>query len=72
LEAGEKLNPDLIESAAGASVRNAQPMEQNGYKIPLFLAVIEQELKAVSACRNDEAGSMGKESLNIKEEKEKK
>jgi xanthine dehydrogenase YagS FAD-binding subunit len=69
---GKKLDPDLIKRAAEASVRNAQPMEQNGYKIPLFKAVIEEELKAASVRRNGESGSHGKESLNIRKNKEKK
>jgi xanthine dehydrogenase YagS FAD-binding subunit len=69
---GKKLDPDLIKRAAEASVRDAQPMEQNGYKIPLFRAVMEEELTAAGARRNDEAGSPAKESLNIKKNKEKK
>lgn len=45
---GRKLDPYLIKQAADASVRNAQPMEQNGYKIPLFRAVMEEQLQAIA------------------------
>lgn len=43
---GRKLDADTLRKAAEAVVRNAQPMEQNGYKIPLFQAAVEEELKA--------------------------
>jgi len=43
---GKKLDADTIRKAAEAVVRNAKPMEQNGYKVPLFQAVVEEELKA--------------------------
>jgi xanthine dehydrogenase YagS FAD-binding subunit len=46
---GKKLEPALIGQAAGAAVRNARPMEQNGYKVPLFKAVIEEQLRAMTA-----------------------
>jgi xanthine dehydrogenase YagS FAD-binding subunit len=44
---GRKLEPHLIRKAADAAVRKARPMEQNGYKIPLFKAVIEEQLQAL-------------------------
>jgi xanthine dehydrogenase YagS FAD-binding subunit len=34
--------------AADAAVKNAEPMKRNGYKIPLFRSVIEQELMAIA------------------------
>jgi xanthine dehydrogenase YagS FAD-binding subunit len=43
---GRKLDSDALRKAAEAVVRNAQPMEQNGYKIPLFRAAMEEELTA--------------------------
>jgi xanthine dehydrogenase YagS FAD-binding subunit len=45
---GRKLDPQTIDQAAEAVVRNAEPMEQNGYKIPLFKAVITEELEAIA------------------------
>jgi xanthine dehydrogenase YagS FAD-binding subunit len=44
---GRKLDPAVIGQAAAAAVRNARPMEQNGYKVPLFKAVIEEQLRAM-------------------------
>jgi xanthine dehydrogenase YagS FAD-binding subunit len=46
--AGQKLDPGVIRRAAEAAVQRARPLEQNGYKIPLFRAVIEEELQAIS------------------------
>lgn len=45
---GGRLNRDRAASAAGAAVRNAEPMEQNEYKIPLFRGLIEQQLTAIA------------------------
>ncbi|MHC1744563.1 MAG: xanthine dehydrogenase family protein subunit M [Syntrophobacteraceae bacterium] len=45
---GKKLEPELIRKAAEAAMRNARPMEQNGYKVPLFKAVLEEELHAMT------------------------
>jgi xanthine dehydrogenase YagS FAD-binding subunit len=45
---GKKLDARLIRDAAEAAVKGAEPMGQNGYKIPLFRAVIEEELQAIS------------------------
>ncbi len=44
---GRKLEPRVIREAAEAAVRTARPMEQNGYKVPLFKAVIEEQLLAL-------------------------
>jgi len=41
---GKKLDADIIAKAADAAMKNAQPLEQNGYKIPLFKGMIEEEL----------------------------
>jgi xanthine dehydrogenase YagS FAD-binding subunit len=45
---GKKLDAGLIRDSAEAAVKGAEPMGQNGYKIPLFRAVIEEELQAIS------------------------
>ncbi len=45
---GQNLTPDVMRKAAEASVQRAKPMEQNAYKIPLFRAVIEEELQAIA------------------------
>jgi xanthine dehydrogenase YagS FAD-binding subunit len=33
---------------AAAAVKNEEPMAQNGYKIPLFRGLIEQELTGIA------------------------
>ncbi len=45
---GQKLTPEVIQKAAEVSVQRAKPMEQNAYKIPLFRAIIEEELQAIA------------------------
>lgn len=45
---GHKLEPSLIKKAAEAAVQRARPLKQNAYKIPLFRAVIEEELQAIA------------------------
>lgn len=45
---GKRLEPSIIKEAAQVAVQRAQPMEQNGYKVPLFRAVIEEELEAIT------------------------
>jgi xanthine dehydrogenase YagS FAD-binding subunit len=44
---GKRLDADTVARAAEAAVKNAEPLEQNGYKIPLFRSVIEEELLAI-------------------------
>jgi xanthine dehydrogenase YagS FAD-binding subunit len=44
---GKPLDASTIASAAQAGVKNAEPLEHNGYKIPLFKAVLEEELTAI-------------------------
>jgi len=44
---GNRLDRNRAAKAAGAAVKNAQPMEQNEYKIPLFRGLIEQQLMAL-------------------------
>ncbi|MBW2442660.1 MAG: xanthine dehydrogenase family protein subunit M [Deltaproteobacteria bacterium] len=44
---GRQLNRDRAAQAAEAALENADPMEQNAYKIPLFRNLIEQQLMAI-------------------------
>jgi len=44
---GKNLDADVIAMAAAAALKNAQPLKENGYKIPLFRGVIEEELAAI-------------------------
>ncbi len=43
---GKALDRDTVLKAAEAAVKGADPMEKNGYKIPLLKAVVEEELAA--------------------------
>jgi xanthine dehydrogenase YagS FAD-binding subunit len=45
---GKRLDADTITRAAEAAVKNAEPLDQNGYKIPLFRGVLEEELAAIA------------------------
>jgi xanthine dehydrogenase YagS FAD-binding subunit len=45
---GRRLNPDRAAKAARAAIKNAEPMAQNEYKIPLFQGLIEQQLLAIA------------------------
>ena len=42
--AGRKLDAETAERAAGAAVKDAQPLEHNEYKISLFRAIVQEEL----------------------------
>jgi xanthine dehydrogenase YagS FAD-binding subunit len=46
---GRELDSAVIAAAAKAVVEGAEPLEKNGYKIPLFQGVIEEELARISA-----------------------
>jgi xanthine dehydrogenase YagS FAD-binding subunit len=46
---GKELNSEVIAAAAKAVVAGAEPLEKNGYKVPLFQGVIEEELTRMSA-----------------------
>lgn len=48
---GRRLNPDGAIKAARAAIKNAEPMTQNEYKIPLFQGLIEQQLLAIAKMR---------------------
>jgi xanthine dehydrogenase YagS FAD-binding subunit len=45
---GKQLDGQTIARAAEAVVKNAEPLAKNGYKVPLFRAVIEEELQAMA------------------------
>jgi xanthine dehydrogenase YagS FAD-binding subunit len=45
---GRKLDEKTIAAAAEAVVSRARPLKQNGYKIPLFKGLIEEELQTYS------------------------
>ena len=44
---GGQLNGDRAAKAAAAAAKNAEPMAQNEYKVPLFRGLIEQQLMAI-------------------------
>ena len=44
---GKRLDRETAVHAAEAAVKNVELLEQNGYKIPLFWGVIEEELIAI-------------------------
>jgi xanthine dehydrogenase YagS FAD-binding subunit len=45
---GSRLDRNRAAQAAEAAMKNAEPMEQNEYKIPLFRGLIEQQLMAIA------------------------
>ena len=45
---GRRLEPHTVAQAAEAAVKNAQPLEHNGYKVPLFRGLLEEELLAIA------------------------
>jgi xanthine dehydrogenase YagS FAD-binding subunit len=45
---GKRLDRESTAKAAEAAMKNAEPMEQNDYKIPLFRGLIEQQLMSIS------------------------
>lgn len=45
---GRRLDADTVAQAAEVAVKNAEPLEHNGYKIPLFRGMIEEELLAIA------------------------
>jgi xanthine dehydrogenase YagS FAD-binding subunit len=44
---GKMLDADVIAKAAEAAMKNAQPLKENEYKVPLFRGMIEEELAAI-------------------------
>jgi xanthine dehydrogenase YagS FAD-binding subunit len=45
---GRKLDPATAAAAAEAALKDAQPLAKNGYKVPLFRALIEDQLNAMA------------------------
>jgi xanthine dehydrogenase YagS FAD-binding subunit len=45
---GKRLDGEIVTKAAEAVVKNAQPLEKNAYKVPLFRGIIEEELLAIA------------------------
>src|SRR4030043_2152052 len=45
---GNPLNTDTITRAVNAALKNAEPLEKNSYKIPLFQGILEEELRAIA------------------------
>mgnify|MGYP003398204193 CR=1 FL=1 len=46
---GQKLDPRMIARAADAAVVGANPLEHNGYKVPLVHGLIEEVLGGIPA-----------------------
>jgi len=44
----KRLNAGTVERASEAVVKNAEPLEHNGYKIPLFRGLLEEELTKIA------------------------
>lgn len=45
---GKKLDEKTIAAAADAAMADAEPLSKNGYKIPLFKAMIKEELAVIA------------------------
>lgn len=45
---GKRLDAETVAAAAEAVVKNAEPLAQNDYKLPLFQAIVEEELSAIA------------------------
>ncbi len=45
---GKRLDAETISKASEAVVKNAQPLKKNGYKIPLFRGMMDEELLAIA------------------------
>lgn len=48
---GAKLDAATVTKAADAAVKGAKPLQQNGYKVPLFRGVIEEALTTIAKAR---------------------
>jgi xanthine dehydrogenase YagS FAD-binding subunit len=44
---GSRLDDATINQAARTAVADAEPLDKNGYKIPLFVGILEEELAAI-------------------------
>lgn len=45
---GQRLDAKTIAKASEASMKNAEPLEHNGYKIPLFKGLLAEQLGAIA------------------------
>ena len=45
---GKELNAETVAKSADVVVKNAEPLKHNGYKIPLFRGLVEEELRAIA------------------------
>jgi xanthine dehydrogenase YagS FAD-binding subunit len=45
---GHRLNAATIDHAAAAAVKGAEPLAQNGYKVPLLRGLVEERLEAIA------------------------
>ena len=45
---GKALTADVVEAAAEAGVKGAEPLEKNGYKVPLLKGIITESLLALA------------------------
>ena len=45
---GHRLDPAIIDHAAAAAVKGAEPLAQNGYKVPLVRGLLEERLQAIA------------------------
>jgi xanthine dehydrogenase YagS FAD-binding subunit len=45
---GRQMDRNRAAKVAAAALKNAEPMEQNEYKIPLFRGLVEQQLMAIA------------------------
>ena len=45
---GKRLGPDVIAQAADATVKGAQPLEHNGYKVGIVRGIIQEELSELA------------------------
>ncbi len=45
---GHRLDPAIIDHAAAAAVKGAEPLAQNGYKVPLVRGLLQERLQAIA------------------------
>ena len=45
---GQRLDAATIDRAAAAAVAGAEPLAQNGYKVPLVRGLVEERLQAIA------------------------
>lgn len=45
---GKRLDADTVAQAAEIAIKDAEPLEHNAYKVPLFRSIVEEELLAIT------------------------